>query len=180
VSAGEVTLAVGVRNSVDKSFPLGFCAGSRVFICDNLAFRSELLIRRKHTVNGERRFNQAIAQAVSSLSSFREEEARRVELLRQTEIPDVLAESLLLRAYERGIIGAHQLPHVLREWRQPSFEAFRPRTAWSLFNAVTTVLGQQQRHVKQPQAFVGQTMQLHHLLDFKRGETDVPQTQTAG
>jgi hypothetical protein len=25
-----------------------------------------------------------------------------------------------------------------------------------------------------------QTMQLHHLLEFKRGETDVPQTQTAG
>src|SRR4051794_18502163 len=29
--AEGVSLAVGVRNSVDKSFPLGFCAGSRVF-----------------------------------------------------------------------------------------------------------------------------------------------------
>lgn len=28
-----VTLAVGIRNSVDKSFPLGFCAGNRVFVC---------------------------------------------------------------------------------------------------------------------------------------------------
>ena len=34
--ASGVTLAVGVRNSVDKSFPLGFCAGNRVFVCDNL------------------------------------------------------------------------------------------------------------------------------------------------
>jgi hypothetical protein len=33
IAEGEVTLAVGIRNSVDKSFPLGFCAGSRVFIC---------------------------------------------------------------------------------------------------------------------------------------------------
>ena len=32
VAAG-VTLAVGVRNSTDKSFPLGFCAGSRTFVC---------------------------------------------------------------------------------------------------------------------------------------------------
>src|SRR4051794_40060146 len=47
-----VSLAVGVRNSVDKSLPLGFVAGSRVFVCDNLAFRSELLVRRKHTRNG--------------------------------------------------------------------------------------------------------------------------------
>src|SRR5262249_54211533 len=42
--ASGVTLAVGIRNSVDKSFPLGFCAGNRVFVCDNLAFRSELLV----------------------------------------------------------------------------------------------------------------------------------------
>src|SRR5437867_1722078 len=44
-----VSLAVGIRNSTDKSFPLGFAAGSRVFICDNLAFRSELMVKRKHT-----------------------------------------------------------------------------------------------------------------------------------
>src|SRR5687768_1275796 len=50
--AGGTTLAVGVRNSVDKTFPLGFCAGCRVFVCDNLAFRSELLVARKHTLNG--------------------------------------------------------------------------------------------------------------------------------
>jgi hypothetical protein len=179
VSGGDITLAVAVRNSVDRSFPLGFCAGSRVFCCDNLAFRAELLIRRKHTRFGEQRFNQAIAEAVSGLSSFRDEEGRRIEVLRQTELPEVLAESLLLRAYERGVIGAHQLPLVLKEWRQPRFEEFRSRTAWSLFNAVTTVLGEQQRHIKQPQAFVAQTMQLHHLLEFKRGETDVPQAQTA-
>ncbi len=29
-----VSLAVGLRNSTDQSFPLGFCAGSRVFVCD--------------------------------------------------------------------------------------------------------------------------------------------------
>src|SRR5947209_9955186 len=35
---GAVALAVGIRNSTDKSFPLGFCAGAKVFVCDNLAF----------------------------------------------------------------------------------------------------------------------------------------------
>jgi hypothetical protein len=35
-----VSLAVDLRNSIDKSLPLGFCAGSRVFCCDNLAFWS--------------------------------------------------------------------------------------------------------------------------------------------
>src|SRR5262245_27347393 len=42
--ANGVSLAVGIRNSLDKSLPIGFCAGSRVFICDNLAFRAEVTV----------------------------------------------------------------------------------------------------------------------------------------
>jgi hypothetical protein len=45
--ATGVSLAVGIRNSLDKSLPLGFVAGNRVFVCDNLAFRSELSVKRK-------------------------------------------------------------------------------------------------------------------------------------
>jgi hypothetical protein len=32
----ECSLAVGIRNSTDKSYPIGFCVGERVFVCDNL------------------------------------------------------------------------------------------------------------------------------------------------
>src|SRR4051794_20083672 len=63
----DVSLAVGIRNSLDKSFPLGFCAGSRVFVCDNLAFRSELLVRRKHTKFGGDRFAEEINRSVQTL-----------------------------------------------------------------------------------------------------------------
>ena len=42
--ATGVNLAVGIRNSVDKSLPISFCAGTRVFVCDNLAFRSEIVV----------------------------------------------------------------------------------------------------------------------------------------
>src|SRR5205823_3242597 len=59
-----VTLAVGVRNSTNKSLPIGFVAGSRVLVCDNLAFHSEILVLRKHTRNGELRFAEAMAQAI--------------------------------------------------------------------------------------------------------------------
>jgi hypothetical protein len=177
VSSDKVCLSIGVRNSVNKTFPLGFCAGSRVVVCDNLSFHSELMVRRKHTRFGEQRFNQAIAEAVSKLASFRDEEAKRVEVLQSTELSDVLAESLILRAWERGVILTHQLPRVVEEWRKPSHEEFAGRTAWSLFNAITAAL--KERSVTQPRSFVAATMQLHHLLEFQRGETDAPQLQTA-
>ena len=35
--AAGVNLSVGIRNSTDQSLPLGFCAGNRVFVCDNLS-----------------------------------------------------------------------------------------------------------------------------------------------
>src|SRR4029077_14268488 len=76
--ASGVSLSVGVRNSLDKSLPLGFVAGSRVFVCDNLAFRSELLVRRNHTRNGALRFQEAICQAVQSLQQFKEVEGERI------------------------------------------------------------------------------------------------------
>ena len=166
--ASGVSLAVGIRNSVDKSFPLGFCAGNRVFVCDNLAFRSELLVRRKHTVHGERNFATAIANAVTSLHDFKEVEQSRIRVLMQTELAPATADSLILRSYEKGVISYHQLPRVIREWRAPSFEEFEPRTAWSLLNAFTTVLSE--RAQSQPAQFAVQTMRLNALLDPRPAE----------
>ena len=40
---------LGFRNSTDKSFALGLCAGSVVFVCDNLAFSGEFMEFRRHT-----------------------------------------------------------------------------------------------------------------------------------
>jgi hypothetical protein len=42
---------VGLRNSHDKSFPISIGFGSRVFVCDNLAFIAETTIKRRHTAN---------------------------------------------------------------------------------------------------------------------------------
>jgi hypothetical protein len=157
------TLAVGIRNSVDKSFPLGFCAGSRVFVCDNLSFRSELLVRRKHTINGERDFVRRIAEAVAGLDSFRVQETYRIDRLRSLDLSDERADSLILRGYEAGIVGARELPRVLREWRNPPHEEFRSRTAWSLLNAFTAAL--KPHSATQPHAFAVRTMRLGALLD---------------
>ena len=162
-----VSLAVGIRNSTDKSLPLGFIAGSRVFVCDNLAFRSELLVRRKHTRNGATRFQEAICQAVQSLQQFKEAEGERIRRFQALELKDVQAESLMLRAYEKDVVSHRLLPRVIEEWRTPSFEEFAPRTLWSLFNAFTTCLAERQR--TDPQRFAALTIRLQDLLGREAG-----------
>jgi hypothetical protein len=168
--AAGVSLAVGIRNSTDKSFPLGFCAGSRVFVCDNLAFRSDLLVRRKHTRFGQDRFGEAIAQAVQSLDGFRKAEGERIRHLQLTDLTDPTAESLILRGYEQGMVTHRQLPTVIKEWREPSFEEFLPRTLWSLLNAFTTALGGV--HTANPQRFCALTMKLQGFLGDAAGRPE--------
>jgi hypothetical protein len=161
VSTG-VALSVGVRNSTDQTFPLGFCAGHRVFVCDNLSFAAELLVRRKHTLHGSERFGEAISLAVSNLAQFREAESDRITRMQGTECSDTLAESLMLRAYEHDVISHRQLPRIIKEWREPSFEDFQDRNLWALFNAFTTVLND--RAKSNPQQHCRQTMRLQALI----------------
>lgn len=160
--ASGVSLAVGIRNSTDKSLPIAFCGGLRVSVCDNLAFTAEVVVARKHTRFGEARFNEVIARAVRGLHQYREAEAARVHRWQHTELSADTSDALLLRAYERHIVTGPLLPHVIREWCRPSFEEFQPRTLWSLFNAFTTVLaGRQQSN---PQQLAALTIRLHGLL----------------
>lgn len=160
---GVVTLAVGVRNSIDKTFPMGFCAGSRVFVCDNLAFRAELMVRRKHTLNGVAHFSSDIATAVMQLNAFKETETARIAAMVDTPVADERADSLILRAaVERGIISLRQIPAVVKEWKEPRHELFAPRSAWSLFNAFTSALGKLQE--SNPADLARRTMRLSALL----------------
>lgn len=160
---GTVTLAVGVRNSIDKTFPMGFCAGSRVFVCDNLAFRSDLMVRRKHSPQGIANFSADIATAVMQLTSFKEAESARIAALAESPMPEEKADSLILRAaVDRGVIPLRAVPHVFHEWKEPRYAQFAPRTAWSLFNAFTAAIASLQE--TNPAELARRTMRLSAML----------------
>lgn len=158
-----VSLAVGIRNSNDQSFPIGFCCGQRVFVCDNLAFTSEIVVSKKHTRFGQERYLEGLARAVASLDQYSRSAADWIVRMQQHELGDDAANSLLLQAYERKIVGLRLLPQVIAEWRHPSREEYQPRTAYSLFNCFTEVLGRE-RQTRFPAESALTTMRLSKLL----------------
>lgn len=160
--AAGVSLSVGIRNSINQTLPLGFAAGSRTMVCDNLAFRRELLVSRKHTLNGGVRFREAIAHAVKELEVFQRVEGQRIEFMRGAECDDIRAESFMLRAYERRVVSHRLLPDVIRGWREPGHDEFQARTVWSLYNAFTGALTDRAR--TNPQQHSSLTMKLGALL----------------
>ncbi|MBX9623817.1 MAG: DUF945 domain-containing protein [Gemmataceae bacterium] len=137
-----VSLAVGVRNSTDKSLCLGWCAGSHVFVCDNLAFTSELTVKRRHTTHGEFDFGVKVSHAITALADFKKAEADRIVRMQTAQLTEDQALAWIVRGLDRKVIHARQLPAVVAEWRKPSFDyGSDDPTVWRLFNAFTTVLG---------------------------------------
>lgn len=175
LNSGSVTLAIGVVNSTDRSLPMKFIAGTRVLVCSNLALRSDLMapVRRKHSKHGLERFTEALSRAVASLDHFKTVEAARIKRFHEADITDVEAESVLLRCFDQGILSPRLLPHAIKEWREPTFEEFQPRTLWSLENALTTTLAPVQR--SNPQRFCALSLSLQGLLSQVAGLDQPPE-----
>jgi len=164
VCAG-VNLAVGIRNSTDKTLPIGFCCGERVFVCDNLAFAADITVTTKHTRHGEDRYVEGIANAVFALHGYQIGAQKRIERFQQAELSEDRANSLILQTYERGIVGARMLPRVLKEWREPCHADFRERTVFSLLNCFTEVLKDRQK--ARPNEAAQETIRLQRFFEQK-------------
>jgi hypothetical protein len=170
----ECSLAVGIRNSTDQSYPIGFAVGERVFVCDNLAFHSEIIISRRHTRHGELRFNSAVSQAVLGLHEYQRTAADRIGRLQQWELSAIEADAMILRAFEKGLVSTRTLPAVIKEWREPSFAEHRARTGYSLLQAFTFAL--KDRAKSSPQEFAATTIGLQRLLNPPGDVIDVVST----
>jgi hypothetical protein len=160
-SYGNYTDMVGLRNSHDKRFPIGIAIGSQVFVCDNLAFHSDHVIRRKHTVNAKRDLPGLVAGVIEPLGEQRKLQHRKFERYRGAILADKDADHAIMQMYRTGVVNVTRIAAVLQEWDEPSFDEFRaePRTVWRLFNATTFALTG--RVTENPAA----TQQLHTILE---------------
>lgn len=120
------------------------------------------MISKRHTRFGRDRFIEGIANAVGRLTDYQAVERERIETLQQRELRDESAESLILCSAEHEIIGWRLIPKVLTEWREPSHDEFKPRTAYSLLNAYTEVL--KPRFKSRPHAAAAETISLQSFL----------------
>jgi hypothetical protein len=139
LGAGDYALAIGLRNSYDRSLSVGLVAGTRVFCCDNLAFSGEVRMQRRHTVHVFRDLPDLIYRMLSQVSSMKERIAGEVAAMKAEVLVPDRAHHLMVEAVKTNVVPASRLPKVIGAWEEPQHEEFRPRTAWSLFNAFSEV-----------------------------------------
>jgi hypothetical protein len=136
---GDYTDTVGLRNSHDKSFPIGISYGSRVFVCDNLAFAGEHVIKRKHTVKAKRELPGLITEIVQPLQDQRLKLNQKLLTYQGTAITDEAADHAVMNLYREKVIGVQRIGEIIDQWENPSHD-WGDKTAWRLFNAATFAL----------------------------------------
>ena len=155
---GDYTDMVGLRNSHDKKFPIGISFGSRVFVCDNLAFAGDHVIKRRHTANAKRDLPGIVASVVEPLQEARAKQCRQIARYQATALPDTRADQAIMAMYRQGILNVQRIAEVVRQWEQPEYD-WGEKTAWRLFNATTHALDG--RVAENPTV----TQQLHQVID---------------
>lgn len=156
---GDYVDMVGLRNSHDKTFPISISIGSRVFVCDNLAFSGEHVIKRRHTPNAKRDLPGLVAEVIEPLGEQRKLQAQKYITYKHTPLTDALADHAIMSLYRRDVLNVTRIADVLRAYEEPPVDWGPDRTAWRLFNATTFALTG--KVAENPRA----TRDLHDVID---------------
>jgi len=128
--------ALGLRTANNKTMSIQLCAGLSVFVCDNLAFRGDMIaLKRKHTSGLNLRIE--LAGAILRFQEHFGRLAGEVEHLKARALPDVEAKAMIHDAFASGLMPVRFLPEVSQGYFAPELPEFEPRNAWSLHNAFT-------------------------------------------
>ena len=135
---GDGIAALGLRTGNNKTMSLQLCAGLNVFVCDNLAFRGDMIaLKRKHTsgLNLKEELTLAVIRFQEHFGCL----IREVALLKAQALADIEAKALIHDVFAEGVMPVRFLPDVSRAYFEPVESAFAARNAWSLHNAFTGV-----------------------------------------
>jgi hypothetical protein len=159
---------VGWRGAHDQSFPRAVSSGSRVFVCDNLAFNGDAVMHTKQTTNMHLRLPLLLDDMVDGLSVNFQRQVEQFDNYRLTQLSDPAASQVLIEMGRRNIINWSELGKVNAEWIDPMHEehAEDGNSVWRMFNAATEVMKLRNPDHPRLPGLAAKTVALHELCDL--------------
>ena len=139
---GEVEVALGFRNSYNKTLSIGIVGGLCVLVCDNLMLTGEVKRTRRHTGSGvwQTALNNMEFVARSLAADQTVGFIGFVEEMKSIQLSDREAFQFLGLARGEKVLRSTQETNAFKEWGKPRHQCWEDRTAWSLYNACTEAL----------------------------------------
>jgi hypothetical protein len=127
--------SIGVRHSNAGRYALTLVTGARVMVCSNGVLSGERVLARRHTDDLDLRdvVRGGLADSIALASSV----GIWVEHLQDTKVSPQQADRMMMEGARTRVLPWSALRKVDHAWRCPPHDVFRPRTAWSLYNAFT-------------------------------------------
>ena len=138
--ASDHTQVFVCKTSHDRSTSCWGMGGTDCTVCDNGWFFGGPQMRRVHRGSVDLTLGDAIDEVVIKLIPEFKKNEPRILAYKGTEISDPEVHDVVIRALDRKVISATQLPRVIGQWRHSPFEEYSDPTVWSLANAFTHVL----------------------------------------
>ena len=158
-------LAIGMRNTHDKSFAASLVAGTRVFVCDNLGFNGEVMLSRLHTRFIARDLPRLVTDAFSKIIEHNANVEKQITVFKESDVDNVFVHDVVCKALRSQAMPNAAVTKVLGQWYDPAYDEFKPRNAWSVLNAFTEVA----KEWKAPDMKARRTMRFHTLLAQELG-----------
>ena len=154
-------LSIGIRNSHCKSFRCGVAVGTSVICCDNLMFKGDITVMRKHT--GENMHEELMDDVVTAIYKSQHQYSQLCfDAARMMEIAldqHASYEYLGILTGE-GILSPTQSTKAFKELDNPSHPEFEKKSLWSAYNSCTEALKS-----SPPQSMVRNHSRLHALTE---------------
>ena len=117
---------------------VGIVGGAKVFVCDNMMMSSDAVkFMKRHTKNVLKEFDYMLWTNLPELQSQFVQMKEAKAKLEHIGVEHQQGYEFLGKMYGNGFLTPVQFTSAVADWKAPTFEAFKPRNAWSLYNSVT-------------------------------------------
>lgn len=131
-------MAIGIRQSYNRSLALGIVVGAQVFVCDNLMFNGDAFkVVRKNTTNVWGDFRNLVNSQVLASQAHYETMQWETHDMKRVPVSEERGHELLGRALGARVLTPTQATVAFGDWREARHEEFAPRNLWSLYNCMT-------------------------------------------
>lgn len=143
----EMECSLGFRHANNRKMSVRFAVGANVFVCDNMAFVGEHILKRRHTNGIE--LEEDVLVALDSYIEQAKELPKIKPELENVKVDNDLEYKIFTLASEGDDTDEESVnPRLIRpshlwefhaEWMHPRHKDFKPRNGWSLYNCYTEI-----------------------------------------
>lgn len=146
-NAKEYVYQVGFINNNDKSKAFTGLAGIKVLINDAQMHYSDGSYKTRHTTNVKEMLYERNAHIITWFKEFYTEYSGKIEKFKNIKVTDeILGAVILAYIRNRYTLSSTNIKNIVKEYDNPKYDEFKPRTIWSLQNTTNEVF----KKVKSP------------------------------